>query len=87
MILAGVPNQKNYVQFMNKPDVVTNRSIQWILIVNGIINVVIGLRQFFISDSWGTWGSLLGALLLLTGSISLVYGLKLGGTGKNFTSK
>ncbi len=62
---------------MTKTIELTPKSTKWIFVMNGIINSGIGLRQLSISDSWTSWGSLLGLLLIIAGPLSFIYGVVL----------
>ena len=60
---------------MTKIIELTPKSTKWIFVMNGIINSSLGLLQLSASDSWTSWGSILGILLVIAGPLMIVYGL------------
>lgn len=60
---------------MTKTIDLTPKTTKWIFVFNGIINSGLGLRQLSITDSWLSWGSALGFLLIISGPLLLIYGL------------
>lgn len=65
----------------------TPKSTKWIFVFNGIINSALGLRQLYTADSWTSWASILGLLLIIAGPLLLIYGLILFSRTNKLTPK
>jgi len=72
---------------MTKTIELTPKTAKWIFVFNGIINSGLGLRQLYTSDSWTSWGSILGLLLIIGGPLLLIYGLILFNRTNKLTPK
>jgi hypothetical protein len=72
---------------MTKTIELTPKTTKWIFIFNGIINSGLGLRQLYTADSWTSWGSILGLLLIIAGPLLLIYGLILFNRTNKLTPK
>jgi hypothetical protein len=72
---------------MKKTIAFTAKTTKWIFVINGFVNACIGFRQISISESWTSWGSVLGFLLIFAGPLMIVYGLILFAPPNRFTPK
>ncbi len=60
---------------MSKTIELTPKTTKWIFLFNGIIILGLGLRQIYQTESWTNWSSLVGILLIVSGSLLAIYGL------------
>lgn len=72
---------------MTKTIELTPKTTRWIFVFNGVVNSGLGLRQLYTSDSWISWNSILGLLLLMAGSLLLIYVLILFNRTNKLTPK
>ena len=72
---------------MAKTIELTPKATKWIFIVNGTINLALGISQILQADSMGTWGSVLGTILVLAGPLMIIYGVILFNPVNKLTPK
>ena len=65
----------------------TPKTTKWIFLFNGIINSGLGLRQLSTADSWTSWGSVLGLVLIIAGPLMIIYGVILFNRTNKLTPK
>lgn len=72
---------------MTKTIELTPKTTRWIFVINGIINSGLGLQQLSNADSWASWGSVIGLLLIIAGPLLFIYGLILFNQANMLTPK
>lgn len=72
---------------MTKTIELTPKATKWIFVFNGVVNSGIGLRQLSTANSWTSWDSILGMVLVIAGPLLLIYGLILFNRTNKLTPK
>ena len=65
----------------------TPKTTKWIFLFNGIVNSGVGLRLLLTADSWTSWTSILGLLLIIAGLLLFIYGIILFNRTNKLTPK
>jgi len=48
---------------------------KWAFIISGSVNIMIGVRQIYLANSWTDWTEILGIVLAIGGLLMVIYGI------------